>query len=163
MKWIPIYGKNGKITLDWIEKKDKVEEAKELDGKFTIMSTDLDINCKEIVDAYFEKNDVERAFRFMKQVTKLQPTRCWLENRVRVHVFICYLAYLLSRVLEYKLRKSGMKITSEKALKELGKIKKGLLFDETTNNKIHKVATLSDIQKKILENLGLLGYINSES
>jgi hypothetical protein len=51
----PIYGKNGKITLDWIEKKDKVEEAKELDGKFTIMSTDLDINCKEIVDAYFEK------------------------------------------------------------------------------------------------------------
>lgn len=159
----PIYSKNGKITLDWIEKKDKVEEAKELDGKFAIMSTELDINCKEIVDAYFEKNDVERAFRFMKQVTKLQPTRCWLENRVRVHVFICYLAYLLSRVLEYKLRKGGMKITSEKALEELGKIKKGLLFDETTNNKIHKVATLSDIQKKILESLGLLGYINSES
>lgn len=159
----PIYGKNGKITLDWIEKKDKVEEAKELDGKFAIMSTELDINCKEIVDAYFEKNDVERAFRFMKQVTKLQPTRCWLENRVRVHVFICYLAYLLSRVLEYKLRKSGMRITSEKALEELGKIKKGLLFDETTNNKIHKVATLSDIQKKILESLGLLEYINSES
>lgn len=159
----PIYSKNGKITLDWIEKKDKVEEAKELDGKFAIMSTELDINCKEIVDAYFEKNDVERAFRFMKQVTKLQPTRCWLENRVRIHVFICYLAYLLSRVLEYKLRKGGMKITSEKALEELGKIKKGLLFDETTNNKIHKVATLSDIQKKILESLGLLGYINSES
>lgn len=159
----PIYSKNGKITLDWIEKKDKVEEAKELDGKFAIMSTELDINCKEIVDAYFEKNDVERAFRFMKQVTKLQPTRCWLENRVRVHVFICYLAYLLSRVLEYKLRKGGMRITSEKALEELGKIKKGLLFDETTNNKIHKVATLSDIQKKILESLGLLGYINSES
>ena len=159
----PIYGKNEKITLDWIEKKDKVEEAKELDGKFAIMSTELDINCIEIVDAYFEKNDVERAFRFMKQVTKLQPTRCWLENRVRVHVFICYLAYLLSRVLEYKLRKGGMRITSEKALEELGKIKKGLLFDETTNNKIHKVATLSDIQKKILESLGLLGYINSES
>jgi transposase len=159
----PIYGKNEKITLDWIEKKDKVEEAKELDGKFAIMSTELDINCKEIVDAYFEKNDVERAFRFMKQVTKLQPTRCWIENRVRVHVFICYLAYLLSRVLEYKLRKGGMRITSEKALEELGKIKKGLLFDETTNNKIHKVATLSDIQKKILESLGLLGYINSES
>jgi len=50
----PIYGKNGKITLDWIEKKDKVEEAKELDGKFAIMSIDLDINCKEIVDAHFE-------------------------------------------------------------------------------------------------------------
>ena len=110
-----------------------------------------------------KKNDVERAFRFIKQVTKLQPTGCWLENRVRVHVFICYLAYLLSRVLEYKLRKGGMRITSEKALEELGKIKKGLLFDETTNNKIHKVATLSNTRKNILVCIGLLEYINSES
>jgi len=159
----PTYDKNGKITFDWVEKKDKIEEAKELDGKFAIMSTDLNMECKEIVDTYFEKNDIERAFRFMKQVTKLQPTRCWLENRVKVHVFICYLAYLLSRVLEYKLRESGMKITSERALGELGKIKKGLLIDKSTNNKIHKVANLSNIQKKILESLGLLGYINPES
>jgi transposase len=159
----PIYNKNGKITIDWVEKKDKIEEAKELDGKFAIMSTDLNMKCKDIVDAYFEKDDIERAFRFMKQVTKLQPTRCWLENRVKVHVFICYLAYLLSRVLEYKLRESGLKITSERALGELGKIKKGLLIDKSSNNKIHKVANLSNIQKKILESLGLLGYINPES
>ena len=60
------------------------------------------------------------------------------------------------------LRESGMKITSEGA-GELGKIKKGLLIDKSTNNKIHKVANLSNIQKKILESLWLLGYINPES
>ena len=159
----PIYHQNERITFDWIEHKDKVKEVRELDGKFALMSTNLDLGCKEIVDAYFEKDDIEKAFRYMKHVAKLHPTRCWLENRVRVHVFICYLAYLLSKVLEYKLRTSGLNITAEMALDELGKIKQGVLIDPTTENSVIKVARLTNMQKEIINRLGLSGYINSES
>jgi len=159
----PIYNKNDRITIDWIEHDDKVKKAIELDGKFALMSTNLDMNCIEIVDAYFEKDDIEKAFRYMKQVAKLHPTRCWLENRVRVHVFICYLAYLLSKFLEYKLRTNGLKITAEIALDELGKIKQGVLIDPTTDYRVVKVSRLLKIQTKIINALGLSGYINSES
>lgn len=159
----PIYNQeNEKITFNWIEHKDKVEGAKKLDGKYALMSTELDVECREIIDAYFEKDDVEKAFRYMKQVTKLHPTRCWLENHVRMHVFICYLAYLLSKVLEYKLRSSGLNITAEMALYELGKIKQGVLIDPITEHSVIKVARCSEKQKDIISRLGLSGHINSD-
>jgi len=154
------YQEHGKITFDWIEYKDKIEEAEQLDGKYAIMSTNLKLSCKEIVDAYFEKDDVEKAFRYMKQVAKLHPTRCWLENHVRMHVFICYLAYLLSKVLEYKLRSNGLNITAEMALYELGKIKQGVLIDPITEHRVVKVARCSETQKGIINCLGLSEYIN---
>lgn len=157
------YLKGDKIFFDWTEKKDKVLEAEQLDGKYGLMSTNLKIECIEMVNAYFEKDDVEKAFRYMKQITKLHPTRCWLENHVRMHVFTCYLAYLLSKVLEYKLRSSGLKITAEKALNEVGKIKQGVLIDPTTDSSVLKVARCSDLQKDIINRLGLSGYINSET
>ena len=80
-----------------------------------------------------------------------------------MHVFVCYLAYLLSKILEYKLRSSGLTITSEKALKEVGKIKQGVLIDPTTECSVMKVARCSKIQKEIIDRLGLSGYINSET
>ena len=159
----PIYDQDDRITFDWIEHKNKILESEELDGKYCLMSTDLNIECNEIVDAYFEKDEIEKAFRYMKQITKLHPTRCWLENHVRMHVFICYLAYLLSKILEYKLRSSGLNITAERALSEVGKIKQGVLIDPTTECSVLKVARCSDLQRDIIDRLGLSGYINSET
>lgn len=162
-KFFKITYSKDKIAFDWIEHKDKIEDARKLDGKYCLLSTNLKLNCHEIIDAYFEKDDVEKAFRYMKQITKLHPTRCWLENHVRMHVFICYLAYLMSKILEYKLRSSGLNITAEKALREVGKIKQGVLIDPTTESSVVKVARSSDVQKDIIGRLGLSGYINSES
>lgn len=159
----PVYSQKEKITFTWIEHKHKVREAEVLDGKSALMSTDLSLACDEIIDSYFGKDDVEKAFRYFKQVAKIHPTRCWLENHVRMHVFICYLAYLLSKVLEYKLRSNGLNITAEKALWELGKIKRGVLIDPTTNYNVMKVAKCSEKQKKIINCLSLSEYINSET
>lgn len=159
----PVYSKEDKITFTWIEHTHKVREAEILDGKSALMSTDLSLNCDEIIDSYFGKDDVEKAFRYFKQVAKIHPTRCRLENHVRMHVFICYLAYLLSKVLEYKLRSNGLNITAEKALWELGKMKRGVLIDPTTKYNVMKVAKCSEKQKRIINCLSLSEYINSET
>ena len=162
-KFFKITYSKDKIAFDWTEHEDKIENARKLDGKYCLMSTNLKLDCHEIIDAYFEKDDVEKAFRYMKHITKLHPTRCWLENHVRMHVFICYLAYLLSKILEYKLRSSGLNITAEKALREVGKIKQGVLIDPTTKSSVVKVARCTEMQKDIIRRLELSGYINSES
>jgi transposase len=72
------YQQDGKITIDWEPKKKMLTEAAELDGKFALMSTDLKSECQTIIDAYFGKDKIERAFRCMKEVIKIQPLRCWL-------------------------------------------------------------------------------------
>lgn len=155
------YFKNDKITIEWKEKTNELEEARALDGKFALLSTDLNLGRRDIIDAYFEKHGIEKAFRCLKQVVELHPTRCRLENRVKVHVFICFLSYLLLRSLEYKLQNKGMKITAEKVLKELGKIRQGVIVDPHTKNSALKVARLTELQKAIVQNLGLSGYIKS--
>ena len=38
----------------------------------------------------------------------MDKVRFWLANRVRGHIFICYLGYLFLSVLEYRLKRSDM-------------------------------------------------------
>ncbi len=156
-------GPDGKITIGWKERTDRIEVAERMDGKFALMSSDLTLDCRGIVDAYFGKAEIERTFRCMKQVVELHPTRHWLENRVKVHVFVCYLAFLLLRSLEFKLYTKGMKMSAQAALEELGKIKQGVLIDPTTDYRVIKVARLTNRQEMLIKALGLSGYICSET
>ena len=154
---------DGRITINWEWKTEKLKEADRLDGKFAIMSSDMSLDCQDIVDAYFEKDGIERAFRYMKQITELHPTRCRLESRVKVHVFICFLGYLLLKTLEYKLQKSGIRMSAERAIEELGRIRQVVLVDPTTQYSKINMSRLSEIQKRIVRALEISGYINSES
>jgi len=159
----PIYNQgDGKITISWEWKKDKLEEAEHLDGKFAIMSSDLALSRNDIVDAYFEKDGIERAFRYMKQLTELHPTRCRLENHVIIHVFVCFTSYLLLKIMEYKLHGAGITITAERALEELGRIRRCVLKDPTTQYSKIKVSRPSEFQERLMEALGVSGYLNSE-
>lgn len=48
--------------------------------------------------------EVDRAFRVLKSLVKIRPRFHWAERRVEAHIFICFLAYLLAKALELKLR-----------------------------------------------------------
>ena len=103
----------------------------------------------EVVQLYFDKDLVEKAFRALKGVVKLQPIRHWLAQRVVAHVFICYLAYLLLSLLKYRLKSQG--ISPEDALDELETMYKVYLRDANNVFKISRVVTLSKRQETILK------------
>ena len=44
--------------------------------------------------------EVERGWRDMKQVLDLRPVFHRLEDRIRAHVLLCWLALLLARIVE---------------------------------------------------------------
>ncbi|GFP30932.1 IS1634 family transposase, partial [Candidatus Hakubella thermalkaliphila] len=73
----------------------------------------------EIIQAYRDLADVERAFRTMKSVLDLRPFFHRTEDRVRAHVFICVLAYLLEKLMEKALQRAQMPLSAEKALSSL--------------------------------------------
>ena len=70
--------------------------SKELDGKYALMSTRTTMSAKEIISAYYDKDGIEKAFCCIKQPIGLRPVRHWLDGRVKAHIFICYLSYLLN-------------------------------------------------------------------
>ena len=62
-------------------------------------------------------------FAALKQPIGLRPIRHWLDGRVKAHIFICYLSYLLIKILEHMLKKGGLKMSAKNALKQQGKVK----------------------------------------
>ena len=98
---------------------------------------------------YFDKDLIEKAFHSMKGITNLQPIRHWLSNRVKAHVFICYLSYLLLSLLKYRLKK--IKVSPQAALRELETMYKVYLRDRMGVFKISRVVTLTKKQESILK------------
>lgn len=130
--------------------KDKLTEAEEFDGCSYIFSTGR-LSKEEMVRLYFDKDVVEKAFHSIKGIIRLQPVRHWLADRVKAHVFICYLAYLLLSLLKYRLKK--IKISPLEALRELQEMHKVYLRDSKGIFKISRVVTLTKKQEVILRTI----------
>src|SRR6266568_8478079 len=76
----------------------KAEEN--LDGKYLLRCADPHLSAEDIALGYKQLLEVERGWRDMKSVLDLPPVYHRLEDRIRAHVILCWLALLLTRVAE---------------------------------------------------------------
>jgi transposase len=76
----------------------KAEEN--LDGKYLLRCADPQLSAEDIAAGYKQLLEVERGWRDMKSVLDLRPVYHRLEERIRAHVLLCWLALLLVRVAE---------------------------------------------------------------
>ena len=152
----------GRITIDFKRRDDKIADAERLDGKHALMSTRTTMSAKEIISAYYDKDGIEKAFCCIKQPIGLRPIRHWLDGRVKAHIFICYLSYLLMKTLEHMLKKGGLKMNAENALKQLGKVKYVVVTNPKGDVSTAKLSIPSRVQRQIMDVLGI-EYIKSET
>lgn len=122
--------------------------AEEFDGYSCIFCTRR-LPEAQMLALYFDKDVVEKAFRSLKGITQLRPIRHWLAERVHAHVFLCYLAYLLLSLLQYRLRATAF--TAESALLELATMYKVYLRDSKHRFKLSRVVALTKKQETILK------------
>lgn len=71
-----------------------------LDGKYLLRCSDPHLSAEDIALGYKQLLEVERGWRTMKTTLDLRPVYHRLEERIRAHVAICWLALLLIRVAE---------------------------------------------------------------
>lgn len=77
-----------------------VKAEQRLDGKYLLRSSDPTLSAEDIAVGYKQLLEVERGWRDMKSVLDLRPVHHRLEDRIRAHVLLCWLALLLVRVAE---------------------------------------------------------------
>jgi hypothetical protein len=87
---------DGKLKIDPA----RVAAAARHDGKYVLMTNELDLPGEELVQGYRDLWKAERAFRSMKSVLDLEPVQHRTPNRIAAHVHLCILAYLLARIAE---------------------------------------------------------------
>src|SRR6266542_3783343 len=80
--------------------KQAVKAETGLDGKDLLRTSDPHLSAEDIALGYQQLLEVERGWRDIKQIIDLRPIHHRLEDRIRAHVVLCWLALLLVRVAE---------------------------------------------------------------
>jgi transposase len=134
-------------------KREALEFEAELDGLFVLRSNRTDLSIAELVSAYKTLARAESAFKELKDFIELRPMFHWAEERVRAHIFICVLAYLIETCIEIRLKEKGWEMTARKALKTLSEIK--LIEQEIEGLKLCTYSQPTPESRKIIHALGL--------
>jgi DDE family transposase len=92
---------------------------KALEGKYVIQTEESDLSAVQAVEAYKDLSEVERSFRQLKDLIEMRPIYHRRPKRVRAHIFVAALAFLLARTLEKKLKAAGVPMSSAQALEAL--------------------------------------------
>jgi hypothetical protein len=77
-----------------------IKTEEHLDGRYLLRCSDPKLSAEDIAVGYKQLLEVERGWRDMKSVLDLRPVYHRLEDRIRAHVLLCWLALLLVRVAE---------------------------------------------------------------
>ncbi len=90
-------------------------QEKDLEGKYLIQTEEPNFSALDAVAIYKELSEVERAFRGLKDVIEMRPVYHQKPQRVKAHVFVASLAFLIDRALEKKLKSAQIDISSSEA------------------------------------------------
>jgi len=94
-------------------------EMRRLDGITCFITNDTTIPQTQIIQRYREKNKIEEAFREMKSLLALRPIHLTRPERVKAHVTVCILAYLLVNTMEMMLKRAQHSISPIEVLKQV--------------------------------------------
>lgn len=78
----------------------KLAAEERLDGKYLLSTSDPDLSAEDVALGYKNLLEAERGFRDLKSALELRPIYHRLDERIRAHVLLCWLALLLIRVAE---------------------------------------------------------------
>jgi hypothetical protein len=93
---LPTVTPGGLLRID----KARCKTEANLDGKYLLRCSDPHLPAADIALGYQQLLEVERGWRDMKQILDLRPVYHRLEQRIRAHVVLCWLALLLIRIIE---------------------------------------------------------------
>jgi len=116
-------GKTG--GFDWTLNTERMDEARAMDGKHLIYSTDRSLNAREVVRLYLEREFTGNFFRVMTMEEDQKPVRHPWGSRDRAYLFVCTLAYRLRSALSWRIRSADSENVSlgmEEFLLRLGEI-----------------------------------------
>ena len=125
-----------------------VRAEENLDGKYLLRASDPRLSAADIAAGYRQLLEVERGWRDMKQVIDLRPVYHRLEQRIRAHVILCWLALLLIRIAETTAGATWNKITDE-----LGQLTLGTFTGPAGT--FRQTADLTPAQRGILASLSI--------
>ena len=139
----------------------KLEKYKETMGFYSIVTSEIDDDDKEIINRYHGLSRIEDSFRIIKSDLEGRPIFVWTEEHIKAHFLICFIALTIIRIIQYKILKNENKstlnvdgweqgITAEKIKEALNNFKADQIYNDyykitDINNEIDKILKSNNI------------------
>ena len=134
---------------------EKLNKYKETMGFYSIVTSEIEEDDKELINRYHGLSRIEDSFRIIKSDLEGRPIYVWLEEHIKAHFLICFIALTIIRIVQYKILKYEKKstlnvdgweqgITAEKIKEALNEFKacsdkKGTCLISTPKSEIEKI------------------------
>ena len=121
--------------FSWHLDEQVVMRAELFDGKLALLTNTSDLSPAETVKHYKALADIERGFRVLKSDIEIAPVHHRLPDRIRAYALICFLALVLYRVMQMRLKAGEHSASPRTALNLLSRIHKHTAYigDHTFN------------------------------
>jgi transposase len=106
-------------SLHHFENTEGLARERGIEGKYVIATTETALSVLEVVAISKDLSAVERGFRQLKDVLAVRPIYHQIETRVKAHIFVAALAWLVQRFLDRRLEQAGMDFSAERAMQAL--------------------------------------------
>lgn len=152
-----------RLTVGFKRNKRWSDWAELSEGCYLLRTNLTDVDPKTLWKRYIQLTEAEWAFRITKDELVIRPIWHQRPDRVKAHILVCFLAYVLWKSLAQWMRRAGLGDAPRTVLEEFAKIKSGdvVLPARSRNDRINKtirlrcVTTPDEAQKVLLNRLGL--------
>ena len=83
---------------------DKVKEYRKSLGYYQIVTSELTMDDREVIDKYHGLTQIEDQFRVMKSTLETRPVYVRTPEHVDAHLLICLISLIITRIIQKKIR-----------------------------------------------------------
>lgn len=140
---------------------EKLKKYKETLGFYSIVTSEIEEDDKEIINRYHGLSRIEDSFRIIKSDLEGRPIYVWTEEHIKAHFLICFIALTIIRIIQYKILKYENKstlnvdgweqgLTAEKIKEELNKFEADQVYCD-----YYKISEISEDMDKLLKSYNI--------
>jgi transposase len=152
-----------RLSITWTRNGRWSDWASLSEGCYLLRTNLTDVDPATLWKRYIQLTEAEWAFRISKDELEIRPIWHQKEERVRAHILVCFLAYVLWKSLGCWMQRSGLGDAPRTLVAELAKIKSGdvVLAARTSAGPHNKTIRLRCVtapdpaQQVLLHRLGL--------
>ena len=100
-KDVPVVRETGEAAdHNWVVDEERIAADEAMDGYYCIVTSEQEMDDRDVIDAYRGLWRIEESFRVMKGDLGARPVYCSTESRIRAHFLVCYVALLAMRLMQ---------------------------------------------------------------
>ena len=128
-------------------KLDKIKEEEKFDGYYSIVTSEKNLNDKEIRDIYKGLWKIEESFKITKSNLETRPVYVWTKEHIEAHFLTCFISLVILRLIEYK---TNGKYSTSSIINSLKKytsnnLEHDIYLQNFTNNIIKDLSSIYNI------------------